>query len=50
MLSEMAEGSMGFLIDGYPREEEQAILFESMIRPCHVTIYYRANDDTMLAR
>ena len=50
MLAAVAEGSTGFLIDGYPREEEQGVLFESLIRPCHVTIYYNASDDTMLAR
>ena len=50
MLAAVKEGSTGFLIDGYPREEEQGVLFESLIRPCHVTIYFSASDDTMLAR
>jgi len=44
------EGSTGFLIDGYPREVEQGVAFESQVAPCSVCLYYKATDATMTSR
>jgi len=40
----------GFLIDGYPREVEQGLDFESKIAPCTLILYYNCSDDTMKTR
>jgi len=45
-----SESSNGFLIDGYPREVEQAIRFEADICPAACVIYFDATDATMTAR
>lgn len=42
--------SNGFLIDGYPREVIQGQQFEKSISPCHVIIYMKATDETLIAR
>lgn len=42
--------SNGYLIDGYPRELEQAICFEKEVGKCTVVIYFEASDDTMTKR
>ncbi|KAK2704940.1 adenylate kinase isoenzyme 1-like [Artemia franciscana] len=44
------ESSKGFLIDGYPREVAQGILFEKEIAPCSAIIYFEASDETMTKR
>jgi adenylate kinase len=50
MLKAVMSGARGFLIDGYPREKEQGILFESEIHPCQACVYYNVDDATMIQR
>ena len=40
----------GFLIDGYPREIEQAKRFEDEVAKIECLIYLRASDETMKTR
>jgi adenylate kinase len=42
--------SKGFLIDGYPREVEQAISFERDVAKCTFIIYFEVSDDVMVTR
>ncbi|KAJ8920693.1 hypothetical protein NQ315_004832 [Exocentrus adspersus] len=42
--------SKGFLIDGYPREKEQGILFEQTIAPVNLILFFDASDDTLVER
>ena len=49
MLADL-EGSKGFLIDGYPREVEQAKQFEATVAPCRGMLYLRLSDDVMRER
>lgn len=42
--------SKGFLIDGYPREKEQGILFEQKIAPVNVVIFFDASEKTLVDR
>ncbi|CAF0941838.1 unnamed protein product, partial [Didymodactylos carnosus] len=44
------DSTKGFLIDGYPREVEQALKFEQQIAPCNLVLYINANDETMTER
>lgn len=44
------ESANGFLIDGYPREVEQAIQFEKEVCPCTFLIYFDATDESMTKR
>ena len=50
MLRAVMTGSKGFLIDGYPREERQAVHFESAIGRGAVCVYFNAAESTMLHR
>ena len=43
-------GSTGFLLDGYPREESQAVAFESQIRRGTCCLSYVLDDEEMLRR
>jgi len=40
----------GFLLDGYPREISQALLFEEEVCPCQMVLYLEVPDDTMTQR
>jgi len=40
----------GFLLDGYPREISQGILFEEEVCPCQMVLYLEVPDDTMTQR
>lgn len=40
----------GFLIDGYPRQKEQAVLFEKQISPATAIIYFQATDQILTER
>ncbi|XP_071052474.1 adenylate kinase isoenzyme 1 isoform X2 [Onthophagus taurus] len=40
----------GFLIDGYPREKEQGVLFEKTIGPVDVILFFDASTDTLVER
>ncbi|KAL2734231.1 adenylate kinase isoenzyme 1 [Vespula squamosa] len=40
----------GFLIDGYPRELEQGILFEQNICPADLILFFDVSDETMTKR
>lgn len=42
--------SKGFLIDGYPREKEQGILFEKSIAPVSLVLFFDASEDTLVKR
>ncbi|XP_019763510.1 adenylate kinase isoenzyme 1 isoform X1 [Dendroctonus ponderosae] len=42
--------SKGYLIDGYPREKEQGILFEKTIAPVNLVIFYDASEATLVER
>lgn len=42
--------SKGFLIDGYPREKEQGILFEQTIAPVNLVLFFDASDNTLVER
>ncbi|KAH7637595.1 adenylate kinase isoenzyme 1-like protein [Dermatophagoides farinae] len=42
--------SKGFLIDGYPREINQAIEFEKQISPCTMVFYFHCSDQVMIER
>jgi len=44
------KGSRGFLIDGYPREVQQGIMFEKMIKPCNKCVYFNVSNETMTKR
>jgi len=50
MLKEVAKGSKGFLIDGYPREVKQGQQFESEILECASVIFFDVSEDTMTKR
>lgn len=47
-----SEGStkIGFLIDGYPRELEQGILFEEKVCPVDLILFFDVSNETMTAR
>ncbi|KAK0091490.1 hypothetical protein PV326_003160 [Microctonus aethiopoides] len=40
----------GFLIDGYPREVEQGILFEKMVCPVDLILFFDVSNETMKKR
>lgn len=42
--------SKGFLIDGYPREKEQGILFEKNVAPVNLVLFFDAAEDTLVKR
>lgn len=42
--------SKGFLIDGYPREKEQGILFEKKIAPVNLILFFDASEKTLVER
>ncbi|CAH0557070.1 unnamed protein product [Brassicogethes aeneus] len=42
--------SKGFLIDGYPREKEQGVLFEQYIAPANLVLFFDASDDVLMER
>ncbi|KAH8270428.1 hypothetical protein KR018_009954, partial [Drosophila ironensis] len=42
--------SKGFLIDGYPREKNQGVEFESRVAPADLALYFECSEDTMLQR
>nr|CAH7769570.1 unnamed protein product [Callosobruchus chinensis] len=42
--------SKGFLIDGYPREKEQGILFEKNVAPVNLVLFFDAADETLVQR
>lgn len=44
------ETSKGFLIDGYPREVDQATKFEEQVSPCTLVIYFELSDEVMTQR
>ncbi|EFA03917.1 adenylate kinase isoenzyme 1 isoform X2 [Tribolium castaneum] len=42
--------SKGFLIDGYPREKEQGIMFEQKIAPVNIVLFFDASEQTLVDR
>ncbi|KIH57003.1 adenylate kinase [Ancylostoma duodenale] len=50
MLKEVAKGSKGFLIDGYPREVKQGEEFEKEIQEAKSVIFFDAPDEILVER
>ncbi|GMT31554.1 hypothetical protein PFISCL1PPCAC_22851, partial [Pristionchus fissidentatus] len=50
MLKEVAKGSKGFLIDGYPREVAQGDQFEAEIMPAKLAVYFEVSEETLVKR
>ncbi|KAL6741112.1 hypothetical protein Aduo_014400 [Ancylostoma duodenale] len=50
MLKEVAKGSKGFLIDGYPREVKQGEQFEHEIQEAKSVIFFDVSDDILIER
>jgi len=42
--------SNGYLIDGYPRQVEQGVMFEKEITPCKGVLYFEVSDEEMTKR
>ncbi|KAF2884770.1 hypothetical protein ILUMI_21377 [Ignelater luminosus] len=42
--------SKGFLIDGYPREKEQGVMFEKNISPVDLVLFFDASEETLVKR
>jgi len=42
--------SNGYLIDGYPRQVEQGVMFEQEITPCKGVLYFEVSDEEMTKR
>ncbi|XP_028127698.1 adenylate kinase isoenzyme 1 isoform X1 [Diabrotica virgifera virgifera] len=42
--------SKGFLIDGYPRERDQGVLFEENVAPVNMIIFFEASEQTLTDR
>ncbi|GLV38159.1 Adenylate kinase 1 [Carabus blaptoides fortunei] len=42
--------SKGFLIDGYPREKEQGVMFEKVIAPVDLVLFFDAPEATLVER
>jgi len=42
--------SKGFLIDGYPREKNQGVEFETRVAPADLALYFDCSEDTMVQR
>jgi adenylate kinase len=40
----------GFLVDGYPRNLDQAIAFEKEVGPVNIVLFFRCSDDLMIQR
>lgn len=49
MLAELSQ-TKGYLIDGYPREVDQGVKFESDIGPCKLILYFKCSDETLVKR
>ena len=43
-------GGPGFLIDGFPRTMEQALVFERKIGKCSFVLYFNAKHETLIKR
>ncbi|GMR32600.1 hypothetical protein PMAYCL1PPCAC_02795, partial [Pristionchus mayeri] len=50
MLKEVAKGSKGFLIDGYPREVAQGDQFEAEIMPAKLAVFFEVSEETLVKR
>lgn len=50
VIDKKIESSNGILLDGYPRELDQAIKFEQQVAPCTLVIYLECTDDLMTER
>ena len=49
-MTALAKTAKGFLIDGYPREQEQGVMFEKFVAPCKAVLYFDVSDVEMTAR
>jgi len=50
VMKALKAGTKGFLIDGYPREVDQGLMFARKIRDCDVVLFFDAKDETMTSR
>ncbi|KAI0979863.1 hypothetical protein GJ496_009022 [Pomphorhynchus laevis] len=50
MVAEINNGATGILIDGYPRNLEQAKLLERKVGKCTLVVYLKVSEDTMRSR
>jgi adenylate kinase len=50
MVKEAINGSKGFLIDGYPREVRQGMMFDKTIKKADTCVYFNVSDNTMKSR
>ncbi|CAJ0954253.1 unnamed protein product, partial [Mesorhabditis belari] len=50
MLKKVAQGTKGFLIDGYPREVAQGIQFEGEIQEAQLVVFFDVCEDTLVKR
>ncbi|KHJ92788.1 adenylate kinase isoenzyme 5 domain protein [Oesophagostomum dentatum] len=50
VLKEVAKGSKGFLVDGYPREVKQGEQFEKEIQEAKSVIFFDVSDDILVER
>lgn len=42
--------TVGYLVDGYPREKDQGAAFEKYIAPVDLILYFECADETMVKR
>ncbi|KAJ3195213.1 hypothetical protein HK101_000807 [Irineochytrium annulatum] len=47
---EASSGSSGFLIDGFPRQLDQAIAFEETVAPCRMALYFDCPENVLEQR
>lgn len=50
MAEQIQQGTSHFLIDGFPREMQQALTFEETVVPSRFTLFFDCPEDTMLER
>lgn len=42
--------TVGYLVDGYPREKDQGVAFEKYIAPVDLILYFECAEETMVKR
>ncbi|XP_055637254.1 adenylate kinase isoenzyme 1 isoform X2 [Toxorhynchites rutilus septentrionalis] len=49
-MTKVVGSTVGFLIDGYPREPSQGVDFEKLIAPVDIILYFECSNETLVAR
>lgn len=49
-MEKVADSTVGYLIDGYPREKDQGAAFETHIAKVDIILYFECAEDTMVQR